>query len=320
MAAIPLNMSWSLHNVIAWMKIKPFLSKPVSYAFIGTVILVQPYWVVEIYANFTYFHNVNRVFLKTRPWEALCRDPWWVLTTVFLFYSIKTKYDLPLRQIIRISPRFAIMLAAMLLSIAFIILDVLSVTKVLSEALPIGINPFWKLSFVFKCLTDTVVLDDFKTALDRLRAFKISRLGSFAVDGTDGRTKKHEQQVMNANSWGEPPSKRPDTTVPAMSSLDGDYVQPIWEEMKVNSHHLEEPLRSASRDRDVEENEIDAIDFEPPQREASQAALVNGHDSWPSTATGSAGEDYAEAVREMTNDMAHDSHRRDVEKSIGTAK
>lgn len=84
-------MSWSLHNVIAWIKIKPFLSKPVSYIFIGTVILVQPYWVVEIYANFTYFHNVNRVFLKTRPWEALCRDPWWVATTIFLFYSIKTK-------------------------------------------------------------------------------------------------------------------------------------------------------------------------------------------------------------------------------------
>jgi hypothetical protein len=90
-AAIPLNMSWSLHNVIAWLKIKPFLSRPVSLIFIGTVILVQPYWVVEIYANFTYFHNVNQVFLKTRPWEALCRDPWWVATTIFLFYSIKTK-------------------------------------------------------------------------------------------------------------------------------------------------------------------------------------------------------------------------------------
>jgi hypothetical protein len=317
-AAIPLNMSWSLHNVIAWMKIKPFLSKPMSYVFIGTVILVQPYWVVEIYANFTYFHNVNRVFLKTRPWEALCRDPWWVFTTVYLFYSIKTKYDLPFRQIIRISPRFAIMLAAMLLSIAFIVLDVLSVTKVLKEALPIGINPFWKLSFVFKCLTDTVVLDDFKTALDRLRAFKISRLGSFAVDGNDSRTRKHGEQVFNANSWMEP-AYMPDPALPAMPSPDGDYVQPKWEEIKSNSHHLEETLRSASRDRDAEENDIDAIDFEPPQREASQAALVNGHESWPSTNTGSAGEEYAEAVREMTNNMAHDNQRRDLEKGIGTA-
>lgn len=73
MAAIFLNASWSLHNVIAWMKIKPFLSRPFSILFISTVILVQPYWVVEIYANFTYFHNINDIFLKTRPWEALCR-------------------------------------------------------------------------------------------------------------------------------------------------------------------------------------------------------------------------------------------------------
>ena len=55
------------------MKIKPFLSRNWSIAFISTVILVQPYWVVEIYANFAYFHNINTIFLKTRPWEALCR-------------------------------------------------------------------------------------------------------------------------------------------------------------------------------------------------------------------------------------------------------
>lgn len=72
-SAILLNISWSLHNVIAWMKIRPFLSKPVSIVFMVTVIIVQPYWVVEIYANFAYFHNINTIFLKTRPWEPLCR-------------------------------------------------------------------------------------------------------------------------------------------------------------------------------------------------------------------------------------------------------
>merc|ERR1712000_617172 len=107
-AAIFLNISWSLHNVIAWMKIRPFLNKTASRLFIGSVILVQPYWVVEIYANFTYFHNVNTVFLKTRPWEALCRDPWWVLAACILFYNIKTKYDLSITQIVQISPRCAV--------------------------------------------------------------------------------------------------------------------------------------------------------------------------------------------------------------------
>lgn len=204
----------------------------------------------------------------------------------------------------------------MILSIAFIILDVLSVTSVLADALPVGINPFWKLSFVFKCLTDTVVLDDFKTALDRLRAFKQSKLGSFALDPNDTRNKKHEEQLQNANAWVEP-SDSHDLALPAMPSPDGDYVQPQWEDTKSASHHLEGIARNPSRDRDPEE--IDTVDFEP-HRQASQSQLVNGHNSWPSTNTGSAGEDYAEAVRQMTNDMAHDSHRRDVDLTIGAAR
>lgn len=175
-------------------------------------------------------------------------------------------------------------------------------------------NPFWKLSFVFKCLTDSVVLDDFKTALDRLRAFKISRLGSFAIDGNDDRSKQHHQQLNNANSWVEPQSPRSNPPIPAMPSPDGDYVQPKWEELKTTSHHLEDTPRNASRDRDDEEQEVDAVDF-VPQRGLSEAALVNGHDSWPSSNTGSAGEDYAEAIRQMTTDMAHDSHRKDPEKA-----
>lgn len=139
-SAIFLNASWSLHNVIAWMKIKPFLSKPISYIFIGTVILAQPYWVLEIYANFAYFHGVNDLFLSTRPWEALCRDPWWIFTTAYLFWIIKTQYEMTAREIIRISPRFAVMLLAMILSIIFIILDILAVTKVLKIGGTTGIS------------------------------------------------------------------------------------------------------------------------------------------------------------------------------------
>ena len=72
-SAIGLNISWSLHNVIAWMKNKPFLSARVSRFYIITVLLVQPYWVLEIYANFAFFNNFNRVFLRTRPLEPLFR-------------------------------------------------------------------------------------------------------------------------------------------------------------------------------------------------------------------------------------------------------
>lgn len=67
----------------------------------------------------------------------------------------------------------------MFLSICFIILDILAVTKVIKGAgSPDGINPYWKFAFVFKCLTDTIILDDFKTALDRLRNYRLGKLGN----------------------------------------------------------------------------------------------------------------------------------------------
>jgi len=101
----------------------------------------------------------------------------------------------------------------MVLSVVFTIVDVLSVTGALEgTGLPVGLNPFWKLSFVFKCLTDSVILDDFKVALDRLRAFKISRIGSFSQDNSDRRTrndgnlvKTWEAVAEDAHARGEAP-------------------------------------------------------------------------------------------------------------------
>jgi len=76
----------------------------------------------------------------------------------------------------------------MTLSIAFIIVDIVAVTSALNNVLPDGLNPFWKLAFVFKCLTDSIVLDDFKTALDRLMRFKMHKERFGTVDDTMGAT------------------------------------------------------------------------------------------------------------------------------------
>lgn len=67
----------------------------------------------------------------------------------------------------------------MSLSVAFVIIDVLSVTTVVDIG---GLNPFWKFAFVFKCLTDTIFLDDFKTVLDKLWEHK---MGPNALDVID---------------------------------------------------------------------------------------------------------------------------------------
>lgn len=178
--AIFLNASWSMHNVIGWMKNKPFLTRKTSMIYICTVIAVQPYWIVEIVANFLYFNNIHSLFRYTRPYEALFRDPWWIYTCCSLFWNIKRRYEFGIIELCRVSPRFGVLLMAMTLSIIFLILDILSVTHVINgSAAPDGINPFWKLSFVFKCLTDTVILDDFKTALDRLKEYRMRRLSNF---------------------------------------------------------------------------------------------------------------------------------------------
>ncbi|KAE9966373.1 hypothetical protein BLS_006648 [Venturia inaequalis] len=204
--AVFLNISWIMHNIIAWIKNKPFLTRKVSLIYIGTVILSIPYWIVEMYANFAYFNNINYLFHYTRPYEAIFRDPWWIFTTINLFYNIVRRYEFGIIEIIKVSPRFGILLAAMLLSVAFIVVDICSVTAVFTSSLPEGINPFWKLAFIFKCLTDTIILDDFKTALDKLKQYKLSRLNTTALSlESDGEPRPdfRERQDTVWQPWNE---------------------------------------------------------------------------------------------------------------------
>ena len=114
-----------------------------------------------------------------------------------LLYNIRAQYNFSYVELIRISPRFAIMLLAMILSIIFTVMDICATTGVFNTSLPIGNNPFWKLSFVFKCLTDTVILDDFKTALDKLLALTISRI---ADQSTNWSRRFEKPRIHNATT------------------------------------------------------------------------------------------------------------------------
>ena len=68
----------------------------------------------------------------------------------------------------------------MSLSMISIIVDILSVTPVI----PIGvINPFWKFAFVFKCFTDSIILDDFRAALDKLSRRRMAQILPFGILG-----------------------------------------------------------------------------------------------------------------------------------------
>ena len=108
--------------------------------------------------QFLYFGGWSLLSTHTRPFEPLFRDPWWIFTVLNLFWNIKHKYEFGYIELMRVSPRFGILLAAMVLSLCFMIVDILSVTHAIpSHGLPDGINPFWKFSYLFKCLTDTIV-------------------------------------------------------------------------------------------------------------------------------------------------------------------
>jgi hypothetical protein len=106
----------------------------------------------------------------------------------------------------------------MCLSVAWTIVDLLSVTPVI----PIGvINPFWKFAFVFKCFTDSIILDDFKTALDKLSRHNMSRILPFNVL-RDRTTAEIVTASQRARRWtGEHEQKMDKTSVAEIDVVTG---------------------------------------------------------------------------------------------------
>jgi hypothetical protein len=162
-----LYISYFLHNFVAWLKIRPFLERRGSLIYVGSLVLVQPYWIAALWTNFELFNgNGNYYFRRLRPVETFARDPWWIFVTGYLFWVLKTRFDRGVFELIRMSPRFGIMITCMLLSIAFLIADVSSVFADLVHTG--GGNPYWRFALIFKCASDTIFLDDFKRVFDVL--------------------------------------------------------------------------------------------------------------------------------------------------------
>lgn len=132
-----LYSSYFTHNVVAWMKIQPFFSGPqpffsptysrwVRWIYLATLAMTTPPLIFEIYNNFRFFNNFSRLYATVRPYEPLFRDPWWLFSCATLFHVIGKSYNLNILELIRKSPRFAIMLVAIFLAIAFTVVDILS--------------------------------------------------------------------------------------------------------------------------------------------------------------------------------------------------
>ena len=134
------------------------------------------------------------------------RDPWWIFTTCRLVFIIKRDYFQSLKELIRTSPRFGVLIFCMWLSICFLIVDIIVTAAGVSRN--IGINPYWrvrshfslvvsgvtddfpKLALVFKCASDTIFLDDFKSVLDTITNKAFGRAGGVVHRGA-GRRRSH---------------------------------------------------------------------------------------------------------------------------------
>jgi hypothetical protein len=162
-----LYVSYFLHNFVSWLKIRPFLERRGSIMYVGSLILVQPYWIAALWTNFELFNGSgNYYFRRLRPIETFGRDPWWIFVTGYLFWVLKTRFDRGVLELMRLSPRFGVMIACMLLSIAFLIADMITVFVDLVHTG--GGNPYWRFALIFKCASDTIFLDDFKRVFDVL--------------------------------------------------------------------------------------------------------------------------------------------------------
>ena len=178
----------------------PKVGPKVQITYLVTLALTVPPIILQIFDNFRYFNNINPLYRKVRPYEPLFRDPWWIFTNIILLHVIRKTYGTSVFHLIGQSPRLGILLAAVCLAIIFTIMDILA--SILTGLSTVdGINPYWKLSLVFKCLTDTIMLDDFKTELKRLGFARMEReeakRKSVALATKDSIAERHDE-IENA--------------------------------------------------------------------------------------------------------------------------
>lgn len=136
MAALTYS-SWFTHNVVAWLKIRPFFTgvqasfgpvvcKWVRLVYMTTLAMTIPALIFQIFNNFRFFNNQSTLYERVRPYEPFMRDPWWIFSCLMLFHMIRKSYSLQIFKIVTKSPRFGILLAAIFLAFVFTIMDVLA--------------------------------------------------------------------------------------------------------------------------------------------------------------------------------------------------
>lgn len=249
-AALYYISSW-LHNLVAWLKIRPFFrgsnaifsaktSKTITWVYLITLGLSAGPLVFQISNNFRFFNDINsRLYPAVRPYETLMRDPWWVFVCIMLFRVVRKCYGATTLDLLKSSPRFGVLVAAIVLAVIFTIVDIVASVHPLWFGATNGINPWWKMYLVFKCLTDTIMLDDFKTELDRLSVRFTSQHMS-SISHPAGYKRDDDEFALNVPADKEQPNALEFLTeAPAASSGESAMKAPSYAHRSPGKGHAE---------------------------------------------------------------------------------
>jgi hypothetical protein len=100
-----------------------------------------------------------------------------------------------------------------------------------------GINPYWRFALVFKCASDTIFLDDFKSVLDDIVHRKFSSANGTVHRGSnvglssshDVRKRSHSfrgDEFIECTSLEQPPSL-PKVSTPEPSAVKSRFLNPF---------------------------------------------------------------------------------------------
>ena len=100
-----------------------------------------------------------------------------------------------------------------------------------------GINPYWRFALVFKCASDTIFLDDFKSVLDDIVHRKFSSANDTVHRGSNvGLSSGHDVRKRSHSSRGdefiectslEQPPSLPKVSTPEPSAVKSRFLNPF---------------------------------------------------------------------------------------------
>ena len=87
---------------------------------------------------------VSEIYVQCITDSYSSSEPFWIFAGLNLVYNIKKRYNFSVIMLVKVAPRFGVMLTAMFLSVAFAIMDMTATVHPFGSVGLRGVGPFWK--------------------------------------------------------------------------------------------------------------------------------------------------------------------------------